>query len=348
MNHAIHNAGYFVRYYYRQIILLLLIITGLCLCRGYALTQEQYDEAGFDKVVYDWIDEMAGTQTAKDVAKAVEVTYNGSSVSISGVEVSGVAPVLTKLNDVVKMLAMTFLIVSFGISLLNMRPNDTTEEEIFRRLVMLVLGIILCSYALDICMTLANIGSQVAAKISNIIPDAGGGANSMVNDFKDYVYSQCHPDSSIIWWKNPMEFVVNHIACTGKAIYFILQLLFPWLILKGTGIFVNVICWSRAIEILLLSAFSPLAFADIIEPNNLGSSPGMRFIKNFIALTLSGALIITAIIICQSINAAMLGNTVTGDQKVIDAVWKMVVVGLAQVSMVMKANQIAKSALGMG
>ncbi len=345
MNRALRNSKYFFRYYYKQMILILFVIFSILMFRGYAFSQEQYDNsAGFERLAYDMIDEIAGTKTTEEISKSVEVTYTGDSVSISGISVSGVAPVLKKINDISKALAITFLIVSFGISLINMRPNDTTEEEIFKRMIILSLGIILCTKALDVCMTLANIGSQVASRVSEVAPViTGDNGFSITDSFKDVIYESSNKHEA-----TGFDRFFEVLGNVSASVYYCLQLVIPWIALKAAWVLMNVVCWGRAIEILVLAAFSPMAFADIIEPNNLGSSPGMRFIKNFFALSLSGALIITVVIICQAINTTMLGNTITGEQSVIGVVWKMVVIGFAQCAMALKANQVAKTALGMG
>ena len=347
MSRAIRNTKYFIKYYYRQIIICLILAAGLFMSRSYALTDEQIEDSGWIKPLYTWVDDIVGTEAAEQAVDSVTVAFDENGVTLGDVTIDGVGSVISKINDVSLALAVIFLGMTFLISLLNMREQDIVEEEVFKRLVFLGIGIVLCVYAKTICMGIANIGSGVAQILANISPASNG--NTLGDEIKDYIYEQTHVTSTGSGWWDKLQ---NGVGNIGRGIGFYLQLFIPWLIMKVVGIIISVICWARAIEILILAAFSPLAFADIIEPNNLSSSPGVRFVKSFFVLSLAGAFIVTVIIMCQSISASLLAAQIPdvyNDEAVTfaAATWKLVTVGLAEVGLVMRANQLAKTVLGL-
>ena len=102
---------------------------------------------------------------------------------------------------------------------------------------------------------------------------------------KDYIYAQTHQKAAV--GAGVFEKIGNAAGNFGRAAGFYLQMFLPWVMMKAVGVVINITCWSRAIEILVLASFSPLAFADIMDPSNVSSSAGMRFIKNFFALSLT-------------------------------------------------------------
>lgn len=348
MYRAIRNTKNFIRYYYRLIIICLILASGLIFSRAYALTDEQYEDSnGITQYAYRLVDDVVGQDSVEEAMEAVTVAFDDAGVTMGGVTISGVGDVLGKINDIALVLGVIFVGMTFLISLLNMREQDIVEEEVFKRMVFLGIGIVMCVYAKPICMALANVGSGVAQLVAGVMPEST--TEDIAGTIKDYMYEQTHMEAAGSGWFEQLKTGAGNI---GRGIGFVLQLWIPSLIMKIANIIVNVICWSRAIEILILAAFSPLAFADIIEPNNLSSSPGIRFIKNFFALSLSGAFIVTIMIMCQSISSSLLALPAeeTADEMAgfADITWRLVTVGIAEVGLVMKANSLAKAVLGLG
>ncbi len=143
---------------------------------------------------------------------------------------------------------------------------------------------------------------------------------------------------------------------TLDALGIYLQLMIPSIAMYTVSLITNVVCWSRAFEILILSTFAPLAFADATDiDHQFGRGGGARFIKNVMALSISGAIIIFVMALSSNISINILADAMgvvegasysitnflarTGD---------LLIVGFAQAGLVLKAQSMGKTICGVG
>lgn len=127
-----------------------------------------------------------------------------------------------------------------------------------------------------------------------------------------------------------------------KSIGVICQLLVPWLaalVMKGVASF---LCYSRLIEMMLRAMAAPIAFGDFFSEGLHGA--GWRFLKNFMAIALQGALIYLICVLFSSIISSMF-DPASGDS-FMTVVVKYFVFCFSAVALMFKSLSLSKELLG--
>ena len=300
-------------------------------------------------------DIFTGDDTAT-VADQVKITYSssGSNITIGGHKVSNLGTIIKSVNDMCKGLSIVFIIITFFLGLLSIREKEQMDEELLRRFVMLILGIACISFAMTWSFTIANIGSQMASKVASVGSGIQNAKNSgIVTNLQGRIWDDTHIanyDHGDDGFTGGFDWFETQLENFGMSVSYASELLVPWLLMKAARLLVSVVIWGRALEVIILAAFSPLGFAEVPDVHNPISGTGMRFIKNMTALSISGAIIVfvmfaTNQIILNMFSDIVVGNTV-GMGEIMDSVFGMVVVSFARVAMVTRSLQIAKSIVG--
>ena len=127
-----------------------------------------------------------------------------------------------------------------------------------------------------------------------------------------------------------------------KSIGVMCQLLVPWLvalILKGVASF---LCYSRLIEMMLRAMAAPVAFGDFFTEGLHGS--GWRFLKNFMAIALQGAMIF---LICTLFSSILTSIFSPGtNDSFMTVIVKYFVFCFAAVALMFKSLSLSKELLG--
>lgn len=182
--------------------------------------------------------------------------------------------------------------------------------------------------------SIANIGSAVVGRVSAVATSNMPNYDALCQEIYDNCSSAKKATGTIDWLKSTASDFVNGVG-------YILQLFIPWIASMIAGVIVKFVCWSRFIEILILAIISPLSFADISKGSSEHSN-ALRAIKNMIALSLSGAMILLICIICNQIQGALITEA-----DFTTSVWNCVMVALVQMGLVSRANEVVKQGLGM-
>ncbi len=350
---SLKNTGAFIKFHRKMLLIISLILT--LLFGGMSVFAVEYEErpdswdevAGIDSVTFGFLDEMFSNSEIEDVAKLVQVSFGSDgSFSVAGYESldsASAASAIVTANNLCKGLAMVFLIITFFIGLLTLRERDQMGEEFIRRLVMLIFGMVLIYYAMTWSFTLANMGSNLANKIAGAATSADN--SGALETMKGTIWDNTHikPEGTHIWDK------LGQLFNNGLAsVSYLIQMFIPYLAMKTARIFTNFAVWGRAIEIIALAAISPLAFMEVPDSHNPLAGSGMRYLKNMIALSLSGAVIVLVLIITNSIITGIVSNMGTEMNEMMDGIWQVVLIALVQAGIVNKSQQIAKTAVGVG
>ena len=338
-----------LRYYRQQLwvkkkVVLLILLLLLLSCGLFAFCAEGTwrDAEGMTALVMSQIDDICDVGRVETVAELLSVTFSGGSLEIAGYTVNSTR-LITSLNDILTGIAFCFVVLTFFASFMSIREQDMTAEQLVLKLGLFAATIVLVFKAQDICLGIANIGTGLALKTTQLTTSdaaAAREAQALINDVKQLAYEQCKSEEDGLL-AGLMEFVA------ALGVY--LQLMIPWLSMYAVVIITNVVCWSRAFEILILSTFSPIAFADATGINNFGQGSGSRFIKNVLALSISGAIIVFIMSLSSSISLSVLRNALSGDFTGFTSGLKdLLVIAFAQVGLVLKAQSMAKTLCGVG
>lgn len=358
--HTLRNTGHFIRYYRKRLILITVMVLLSAFFVGFAARPADWmDKPGYmNGITFDWLDEMLSGSVAQDVADQVQITYDETgSITIGSYTVPGISAVITAANDMCKGIAILFLIITFFIQLLSMRSMDQMDEEFTRRLIMLVVGFAFVYGSMQMSLTIANVGSQLAQKIATTSAlSASPSAVSSVEAIKGVIYDETHVEpydhaEGGIDFVGPIDKIQTFGENAMTSFGYMIQLFVPWLAMKAVRAVLFMVVWGRAFEIMALATFSPLAFMEVPDVHHIGHGPGMRFIKNMLALSVSGAIIVFITLMANAVDVAILNQVIAGAGSgfgaVMSGIMSMVVIGLAEVGLVTKSQQIARTVVGM-
>ena len=201
-------------------------------------------------------------------------------------------------------------------------------------------------------MWIANIGTGMADIVIEKMADGETGALIQgVDAIKAGMWEESHSNEMIeasgmhIAW---YEKLGNGVSDFGTKMGFILQLFFPYLAVQLGWIIVSVVCFSRAIELFIISAFSPLAFMDSNVVENFYNTPAWRFCKNILAISIQGAVIAGVLAIGSSFIGAVVNGTSNTAGEFVEQSVQIIMIVFAEVSLVTRSQSIAKSVMAIG
>lgn len=221
---------------------------------------------GIEKLLSD----ICGTNFMTDIMSVLS-----ENLLSGGGKFSGVYAFARGLYNAVMPVGVYLLFIYFIVSLVNKVSSEQfTWEQLWRLLAMLVASKFIMEHGFDIMEKLFGVGQAIMQLVSN----SGEITAQEV---------QLDTESVLESMRESLGFK-GILKVLGDAIIW-LSLLIPWLISWILRIAVNVICYSRLIEIYLRVIFAPLALSDFFA-NGL-SGTGWRFLKGFFAVSLQGAMI---------------------------------------------------------
>ena len=363
--HALKNTGAAMRYNRKIIIAvivcMMLIFSGIAAFAAHKTPKTKpsdwKDDPGFiNSVTFNMIDDIFTGDDTATVAEQVKVTYDqtGSNIKIGGKNIQNLGSIIKSVNDMCKGLALLFLIITFLIGLLSIRQREQMDEELLRRFIMFIFGMVCIFFAMTWCFTIANIGSQLAGKIAAAGTGIQNATNSnIVTDIESKIWDSTHIanyDHGDDGFAGGFDWLETEVENIGMGISYMTELIVPWLLLKAARLVVSVVIWGRALEVMILSAFSPLGFAETPDSHNPVSGSGLHFIKNMVALSISGAIIVFSMFATNQILMNLFSGIVVGADStfkdITDTIFSMVVVSFARVALVTRSQQIAKSVVG--
>ncbi|MCR5101722.1 MAG: hypothetical protein K6B41_10250 [Butyrivibrio sp.] len=344
--HSIKNTGNFILYHKKAIIVSLIILI-LAIFSYSAKAYDSENPGYFNGVVFDWLDEMIDNSAAMDAALQTQLTYSdGGNLSIGGMNTTVYG--ISEVNKVCVSLSALIVIITFFISLLGVRQHDLTEEEVIRRIVLMVFGLVLVYKAKDFSFTIANVGSKLATTVARAGNSAliGAGSTTALENLKEIIYNKTHTAEETTGAISKLGATLTDLSTSAS---YMLQLFIPWLALKIVHFVIKIVVWGRAFEIIILATFSPLAFMEMPDLHNPLHSPGFRFFKNMLALSISGAIIVFALIIGNQITVSIINN-ISGEtmSEILQGVGNLIIIGFAEVGLVTRSQQIARTIVTTG
>lgn len=339
---------------YRLLAFILLAVTTfLCVSFAFAIPDPFSEKHIMSGLINDWIDDMFTGQTIGDIKNLLYIDFDtikdGSVVIAGNVGKTGTSSggmtinvsVIPSLYKIFQNLGIMVMIMYFGAGLLeDLSFNQMYTEKLVKKFVFLVIGVVLISKSMDLVYGIANIGSSVVLKAYNLVTKTGINTPAL-DDVKAEIWADIYtvdPDEGNI------KKLLHNMADLGVQIGYVTQMFIPWVINKLCWVLLQVVCWSRFIELTLMAIVSPIALSDISK-GDVNTSNTSRAIKNVIALSMSGSIILLAVIIGSSIQASIFADAVTSNTFG-SLCWEQVIVGIVQVGVCFRASDITKMALG--
>ena len=327
-----------MRYYKKQIIFVVLFVAILlgmvafCAVPDYTTVEKMNP---LTAAMLNQVDNLVNPMAVDVIKERVKVTYEDGALIMGGQTISDTT-FIDSINELCQGVGVIFVCITFFISLFCSKDRDL-QEEIIKKCVFFVAALALVWYAQDICYGIAGIGTEIAEKIAGSVE--GGVVNETTkHTIKQNFFAAVHPDEQK-WY----SFILESASSLGILVELALPSLLMWICFVIT----KVTCWSRAIEIVMLSTFSPLAFADASGLDHFGNGSGSRFIKNMCALSISGAIILFVMLLCASLSVQTINpNGTVGE--IVESASDILIISLAQTGLVMKAQSISKTLLGVG
>lgn len=167
-------------------------------------------------------------------------------------------------------------------------------------------------------------------KKSNWFTDALNGFSKLLSvkiagNIKYYAY--VITDTAACFW-----------GCLGQVIDLAIPKLATWI----ADCCVQILVYSRALEILIMCSFAPIAFGFMNE-HGLAGSAGMRYWKNIIALALQGVIIL---VIMRMTSGIIIGFLSTEMENL--TFINVVIMSWVEVAMVKKSLDMCRQVVGLG
>lgn len=343
MIQSLKNTKYFIRYYKKRIIIISLIIA-LLLTIGVSFAMDE--DNVMISLIYSMIDAIASTETIQEVTEIVTVGYSDTSITLGGYTIENMGTVMGIVNDAMKIFAIVFCSTLFFVGLMNAFLNQQAYEEIvIKRLVVFGITLGLIAWSMPLCLNIANLGSGIAAKISNIANNSFDITTAeTIATLKADILADCSTADDSSWW-NLVGQLVSSVVDIFTALIYILQLLVPWVAMQAVKIVVKTVCWGRALEILILATLSPLAFCDISSGQGTGMGSIGRFLRNFAATAIQGAIIVLIMFYCSQIHIAIISQNASA-AAFFNNTWNIVVIGFVEVGLCTKSQGMAQRLIG--
>ena len=299
---------------------------------------------GLTKQIFSMIDEMFGANSLDDTGNLLIISFSENSLSAGGYSLSKMVSAIRLMYKTMQNLGVILLIIFFGVGLMeDISFNQVYAEKMVKRFIFFCIGIVLISKSMDMVYGIGNVGS---ALIQKIVDTAGTSEDAKMElmELKIAIYDMCNQDSG----EGITSSVKDALHNIPAQMSFLVQLLIPWIVAKICGVIVSVVCWSRFLELTIMAVLSPVMLADMTAGHGMNSN-AMRGVKNVIAISLSGTIIMLSLYLGHEIQVAVMGAYASGvdDTTLMTAVWSEIAVSVVQVGMVMRSNALAKQAMGM-
>lgn len=262
-------------------------------------------------------------------ADLFESIYETLAINLfsSGGAYSGVYSAVRSLYNSIMPIGVMMMFIYFMIALVDKLSSETfTWEQFFRQLAMVLAAKFLMEHGFEILETLFGIGLAVTAKVSEIsgtdMSEVTIDANGLIQDFLASAN-------------------FTGIFKIFGQLLLMLYLIIPWALSFLMRLAISIICYSRVVEIYARASLAPIALSDFFHSGPHGS--GWRFLKNFLASCLQGALILVIAIVFSRLYAAVV---ISDSTNMITLAGKYLAFYASAVMLMFKSLPLAKELVG--
>lgn len=262
-------------------------------------------------------------------ADLFESIYETLAINLfsSGGAYSSVYSAVRSLYNSIMPIGVMMMFIYFMIALVDKLSSETfTWEQFFRQLAMVLAAKFLMEHGFEILETLFGIGLAVTAKVSEIsgtdMSEVTIDANGLIQDFL------------------ASSNFTGIFKIFGQLLL-MLYLIIPWALSFLMRLAISIICYSRVVEIYARASLAPIALSDFFHSGLHGS--GWRFLKNFLASCLQGALILVIAIVFSRLYAAVV---ISDSTNMITLAGKYLAFYASAVMLMFKSLPLAKELVG--
>lgn len=244
-------------------------------------------------------------------------------------------------NDVILPLALGIIVIYFLIALIEKLSSEHFNwDQMVKTFAVFVGSWYLIQNAFPIMEGLFNIGADLLDSLEDVFVAAGGDT-----EFTGPVIGEATKEA--LWknltGKNSLEEDVKFLDSVKIWAELKPYQLCLWIL----GLCTKIVCYSRIIEILIRTMFAPIALSDCFHRGL--DSGGARFLKNYFAVALQGAVIYAVMAIYSIVSVSVLGNlTDAGNLQFFAYVGTSIVISFATVGLLFKSLSFTKELVGTG
>lgn len=240
------------------------------------------------------------------------------------------------------------------------------EEIVIKKLIVLAVGITLICKSNVICQSICNFGSALVTQISSGVTESATDTSAQVdalwdqlndvgNSFAEVAEKEADEDSS--WIGKIIAYISNIFTALPKRIgrslsvkvgipcKYLIVLLLPYIGVLISKAVCSVFVYTRAVEIAVLCALSPIPFA-LLSNEPFGNGTGARFIKNIAAVSIQGAVMMMIFVVCNAMICGLAAGGVTVEA-LSSGTMSVLAVYFAEVGLLLKSLSISQKVLGL-
>jgi hypothetical protein len=224
--------------------------------------------------------------------------------------------------DIMTPIAYGLILLYFMLDVIEKTTHEQMSiEHFFRSMIKLIVAIVFVNTGKDLLL----LGVQFTSALAELV-DSGASSGGTYGEILQSFYDQINPTSGL----------TCVIACIGL----ILQMFLPWIANLVASVIVELVIWSRLVEIGLRGAFAPIGMADLFTEGTKGA--GFRYFKKFLAVGMQGALIV-GVMACY--NAVSAGVMLANDGPIQTMISQMVLT-FTTVTLLLKTQALASDVVG--
>jgi len=269
-----------------------------------------------------------------DLFDSIFETLSINLFSTSG-DYSVAIKTVTKINqNVIQPVAVMLLFIYFMLAVVDkMSSENFTWEQLWRQMAMLLAAKFLIEHGFEILELLFEVGMSVASKVELAI------SASLLDD-PDAMVTNENAKKLIEGFKDGLK--LSGIMQVFESMILFIYLLIPWLFSWIMRLCVSIICYSRVIEIYARATFAPIALSDFFHSGMQGG--GWRFLKNFLAVSLQGAMLL----VIAAIFSALFKQLVVDEQNLFAFIGTYLAFFASAIMLMFKSLSLTKEIIGTG
>ncbi len=235
-------------------------------------------------ILESMLNDICGSDLFASIYETLSINLFSSEDAYGGIYLA-----VRALYNTIMPIGVMMLFVYFMIALMDKLSSETfTWEQFFRQLAMVLAAKFLMEHGFQILETLFGIGLAITAKVSAVSnPDMGQvdiQAQTLIRDFLSAAN------------------FTGVFKIFGELLL-MLYLIIPWALSFLMRLAISIICYSRVVEIYARASLAPIALSDFFQSGLQGA--GWRFLKNFLASCIQGAMILVIAIVFSHLYAAV-------------------------------------------
>lgn len=251
---------YPVQYHFKRIMTLLFVCSFILWMIVYCdVTQAQIDATGgLAGIIFSWIDEIFQVASLDKAKNLLNITFQNGTIEAGGYIFTSLSGVLTTSSKVFKNLAVMMLFTFFGVRFMESvtMQSQMIIEQMIRKFVFLIVGIVLIGHAVDLTFGIANIFTVISNKMLSS-PSLDKDVSTQIFALKQSMYIDMGLDE--VSTVPIVGGMIDAMKPYTAPLKYVIEMLIPYLLAKLSNVIVSVVCWTRFVQISLVTKSSSLA-----------------------------------------------------------------------------------------